>query len=187
MKYTLHGLRQKSNEIFDLVGLEISFDRFDGAGQLRKEFEILRKRDAVAVLVEVLESKELVLVKQFRPALIDKADPWLTEVVAGGIDDGETAEEAARRECWEETGFRPNELMKIGSFFPTPGITDECIHCFLAKASEKDSTPGQSGLLGEHEDIQLIRLQPNDVRDYLTQCTDAKTMICLQWYLSHQL
>jgi ADP-ribose pyrophosphatase len=47
------------------------------------------------------ETEEIILVKQFRPAL----NQYTLEFPSGFIDEAETPEEAAARELYEETGF----------------------------------------------------------------------------------
>ena len=72
---------------------------------------------------------EIGLVRQFRFA----AEKWLWEFPAGGVEKNESLPEAAQRELAEETGYHPNKLKKVISFFPTPGISGELMHLFLAE------------------------------------------------------
>ena len=70
--------------------------------------EIVCVRHAVAVLP--MDSNGRVhLVRQYRPAI----DRTIVEIPAGLIDSDETPEEAAARECEEETGYRPRYLRKL--------------------------------------------------------------------------
>ena len=58
-----------------------------------------------------IKNKKIVLIQQFRPGTISKDNNnYLDEVVAGIIDPGESPEEAAKRECLEETGCKINKL-----------------------------------------------------------------------------
>ena len=48
---------------------------------------------------------EVVLVEQIRIAAYDVSEsPWLLEMVAGMIEEGESVEDVARREALEEAG-----------------------------------------------------------------------------------
>ena len=84
------------------------------------EVEIVRHRPCV-VLIPVEDDGRVVLVRQFR-APIDR-ETW--ELPAGGIDEGEKPDVAARRECEEETRRAPGRVERLGAWFPTPGYCDE--------------------------------------------------------------
>lgn len=51
-------------------------------------------------------------------------DEWGWELPGGIIDPGESAEEAARREVEEETGWRVGQLERLTSFQPMSGMVD---------------------------------------------------------------
>lgn len=55
----------------------------------------------------------------------------------GGIDEGETAEEACRREVREEVGIEVNNLRKIGEFTSTAEYQRDTVTVFAAM-SEND-------------------------------------------------
>jgi len=89
--------------------------------------EIARHPGAVAV-VPVIGS-DVVLVRQFRAPLGNE----LLEIPAGKMDvPGEDPAIGAVRELQEETGLAPGELVRLGSFWNTPGFCDEYSHLFLA-------------------------------------------------------
>lgn len=92
-------------------------------------------------IVNIVENDQLKKVRAVylrscvRPALfhIKPPNPYLWECAAGLVDDGETPQEAAKRECLEELGFdSPVESFEqLGSFsYPTPGMCGERIHFF---------------------------------------------------------
>lgn len=62
------------------------------------------------------------------------------EIPAGRIEMGECAENAARRECLEETGCELTNLQYLCSQNPSNGITDILIHYYLAKVSAEGSS-----------------------------------------------
>src|SRR5215469_6163318 len=55
-----------------------------------------------AICLPLTQSGEIVLVRQYRPAI----GQMTIEIPAGSIDPGETPESAALREVMEETGYR---------------------------------------------------------------------------------
>ena len=55
------------------------------------------------------------------------------EVPAGRVEAGETPEQAARRECVEETGCTLRELRSLGWHNPANGMSDLKMHIFAAR------------------------------------------------------
>jgi len=92
------------------------------------EREVVRRLGAVAV-VAVDQDGSAVFVRQFRPAV----GVEVLEVVAGSRDvDGEPPETTARRELAEEAGLEADVMEELGSFWNSPGYTDERTTVFLA-------------------------------------------------------
>ena len=90
-----------------------------------------------------------------------KSDPYLKEIVAGIIDEGESPEQAARRECMEETGCSVKKLKKILSYFPAPGSSQSYYHLFLA---EVKSFKGKR-ILGEKNEGEDILVKSYSVKE----------------------
>lgn len=84
------------------------------------ELAIVRHRPSV-VLIPVKDDGQIVMIRQYRHAL--NRDIW--ELPAGSVDEGESAEAAAARECEEEIGQVPTRIDRLGSLYPTPGYCDE--------------------------------------------------------------
>jgi ADP-ribose pyrophosphatase len=85
-----------------------------------RDVAIVRHRPSV-VLIPLEDDGHIVLVRQYRAAL----DRELWEFPAGSLDAGESADDAARRECEEEIGRVPERIERLGGWFPTPGYCDE--------------------------------------------------------------
>jgi 8-oxo-dGTP pyrophosphatase MutT (NUDIX family) len=87
----------------------------------------IRTRDYVAV-VAVSPKGELLLVRQFRPAV------WATtlELPSGHVEPGQTPEEAARAELLEETGHEAERFELLGDFSPDTGRLGNRMWCFFA-------------------------------------------------------
>jgi ADP-ribose pyrophosphatase len=81
-----------------------------------------------AVVIPILDDGRVVMIRQFRHSV--GRDLW--ELPAGNVDDGESVEAAAFRECEEETGLAPGRVEQLGSLFPAPGYSDEEMFFFRA-------------------------------------------------------
>src|SRR3954469_9486131 len=83
-----------------------------------------------AVGVLVLDGDRLWLVRQPREAV---GVPDLLEIPAGKLDEeGEDLLATAKRELAEEIGKQAERWESLGSFFTSPGFTNEEVHLFLA-------------------------------------------------------
>lgn len=131
--------------------------------------QILEHPGAVVIIPRVGKSKFL-LIRQFRFAARD----WLWEWPAGGIEPGENLTAAARRELSEETGFKPRRLKKILEFYPTPGISAEVMHVFLAE----DLFPCEAEC-DEDEEIEVREFSLAQIGAMIKQrkIRDAKTIL----------
>jgi ADP-ribose pyrophosphatase len=103
----------------------------------------------VVAIVPLDGEGNVLLVRQYRLP----AGEALLEVPAGGVDDGESVEEAAQRELREETGFRAGRLERLTGFFVSPGYCTEFIHMFIATDLVDDPTDGD-----EDEEISIERV-----------------------------
>jgi nudix-type nucleoside diphosphatase (YffH/AdpP family) len=112
---------------------------------------------AAVVLPYDPERRTALLVRLFRaPPLYAGVDPMIVEPVAGLIDEGETAEEAARREAMEEAGVRLSELQFVGEVWSSPGISTEKMSLYLAAYRAADRVGAGGGLAEEHEGITVL-------------------------------
>jgi ADP-ribose pyrophosphatase len=77
----------------------------------------------------------------------------LLEVPAGGIDRGESPEDAAQRELREEIGMRAGRLEPIAEFYVSPGFLTEYVYAFLA--TDLSDSPAEAD---DDEDIAVVRM-----------------------------
>ncbi len=185
----IRSQRRLFDDFFKIDEVIVSHQQYDGtmgADQRRLVFE---RGDAVAVLLFNIDTRSVVLVEQFRvPVLIGRrrddpatTDGWVTEVMAGMINPGEAAEEAAVREALEETGYRIEEPELICKFLSSPGCTSERIFLYFAKVSEA-ARSGKGGGLGD-EDVRVVQINAADLFDRLAkgQIDDPKLAIAACW------
>ena len=106
----------------ELGKLDVEFP--DGRVGLR---EVVRVRDSVTIF-PVDQDGTVHLVRQHRPAI----GRTIIEAPAGLLDDVETDERAAIRECEEETGYLPHKLEKLLTYAHAEGYSTGFMTLFLA-------------------------------------------------------
>ena len=145
--------------------------------------ELFVRGSCVAVLLYDPDADKVILIEQFRAGAIVQPDrAWLVEIVAGAIEDGETATEVAYRESLEEAGCEIQELLVINEFYTTPGGASERITLFCGKV---DSTHigGIHGLDHEDEDILVRAVDFNEAYQMVenNEIESAIPIIAIQW------
>ncbi|MCX7103937.1 MAG: NUDIX domain-containing protein [Methylococcales bacterium] len=145
--------------------------------------ELFVRGSCVAVLLYDPERDKVVLIEQFRAGAILQPDrAWLVEIVAGAIEEGETAIEVAYRESIEEAGCEIQELIVINEFYTTPGGASERITLFCGKI---DSTQvgGIHGLDHEDEDIWVRSVDFDEAYRMIesNEIESAIPIIAIQW------
>lgn len=73
------------------------------------------------VLLPLLDSKTLLLVRQYRHSVQD----YVLELPAGTLNSGEDPRTTASRELQEEVGHAAGSLLELGWLYPAPGFSDE--------------------------------------------------------------
>ncbi len=145
-------------------------------------FEIHRsivRHPGSAVMLPVDSRERVLLVKQFR--LPAEQDLW--EIPAGRIDPGETAEETAKRELREETGYSAGRLVPLVSFWASPGYVDEKMNLFLAL----DLTEGKQEPMDD-ERIEIRWFEKQELGDMIRrgEIKDGKTLIAYFLWLDYR-
>lgn len=145
--------------------------------------ELFVRGSCVAVLLYDPERDKVVLIEQFRAGAILQPDrAWLVEIVAGAIEEGETAIEVAYRESIEEAGCEIQELIVINEFYTTPGGASERITLFCGKI---DSTKvgGIHGMDHEDEDIWVRSVDFDEAYRMVesNEIESAIPIIAIQW------
>lgn len=135
------------------------------------EVAIVRHRPCV-VLIPIEDDGRVVLVRQYR-APIDRMT-W--EFPAGSLDEGESAEAAALRECEEEIARVPARVERLGAWFPVPGYCDEEM-IFFRVSGLRPPMPDSRHKPDEDEDIESRSVTIADARAMVTrgEIVDLKT------------
>ena len=152
--------------------VELSVRSPDGSERTKPA---IRHRGAVCV-VPLLEqpgrAPRVVLIENDR--VIPGERLW--EACAGGIDGDESPSAAAERELREETGYSASSLYPLGTFYTSPGMSDEIMHAFAATGL---TLVGQD--LEPWESIAVHRLSTGETLDGIDNGTirDGKTIAAL--------
>ncbi|GAB4176257.1 MAG: ADP-ribose diphosphatase [Rhodocyclaceae bacterium] len=190
-----------SDRGFEILSREICYEGFFRLERLRLRHSLhaggmgpvlVRERvergDVAAVLPYDPVRDEVVLIEQFRVgALDDPGGAWMTEVVAGLIEPGETPEEVARREAVEEAGCILGELVPIARFYASPAKSSERSHLFCGRADASDAG-GIHGLAHEGEDIRVLPMAFDEAWSLLRSggIDSAWPIIALQWLAANR-
>jgi 8-oxo-dGTP pyrophosphatase MutT (NUDIX family) len=108
-------------------------------------------RPEIAVVVPLTAAGEVVLVHQWKQGIRE----FMLEIPGGLVDDGESPEEAARRELVEETGYAaPAPLEPLGVWELDPTKSSNRAHAFLARDVVRVGEPRPD----PQEEIELVLL-----------------------------
>jgi len=122
--------------------------------------EVFERGHAAAILPYDPVRDEVVLIEQFRAgALTAGAEPWLIEIVAGIVEEGESPEDVVRREIAEEAGCTALDILPVMNVFTTPGGSSERISIFCGRV-DAAGVGGIHGLDDEGEDIRVFSETP---------------------------
>ncbi|HEY3591258.1 MAG TPA: ADP-ribose diphosphatase [Buttiauxella sp.] len=155
------------------------------SGEVRRE--ILERGHAAVLLPYDPVRDEVVLIEQIRIAAYDTSEsPWLLELVAGMIEEGESVEDVARREAVEEAGLVVGRTQPVINYLASPGGTSERLSILVG---EVDATNAQGihGLADENEDIRVHVVS----REWAYQLVEegkidnAASVIALLWLQLH--
>lgn len=128
-------------KIFTIKELELEL----GNGEKIKR-EILDKGDT-SLIVPINLHNELILVKEYFPAI----DEYQLGLPKGRIDPGLDPAETANKELQEEIGYKAHKLEEIGVVTMSPGYITQKTHIFLATNLVESSLVGD-----EAEPLEIV-------------------------------
>jgi len=146
-----------------------------------KPYYRINSPDGIIVLA-MTEKDEIILVRQFRPALGQDT----LEFPAGGIDQGETPEQATIRELYEETGYACRELCYLGAGRLMLNRHNCLLHAFFGKVAVKDPQfipcDGIESVLVSYTDFKALVLT-----GAFDQYAALALLVLVEWKLDGQL
>ena len=155
------------------------------SGEIRRE--IFERGHAAVLLPFDPVRDEVVLVEQIRIAAYDVSEsPWLLEMVAGMIEEGESVEDVARREALEEAGLIVGRTKPVLSYLASPGGTSERLSIMVGEV-DATTADGIHGLADENEDIRVHVVSRELAYQWVEEgkIDNAASVIALQWLQLH--
>ena len=135
--------------------------------------EVVLHPGAVAVVARPT-ADSILLIKQYRHVVGDT----IYELPAGTLEAGESPEVCAARELEEETGYRARRLVRLTTFYTSPGFVREVMHLFEATGLEHVGSRPEAD-----ERIEVCQVSRQEalsmVRD--GRIVDAKTLVGILW------
>jgi UDP-sugar diphosphatase len=160
------------------------------AGQKRK-WEAVISYDSVSVLLWHKERDAFVLVKQFRPPVLNatQKDGYTYELCAGIIDKDASDIQIAKEEIFEECGYDVplKNLEKVTTFYPSVGVTGAYQTLYYAEINESMKISEGGGL--EDENIEVIYLPIKESKKFMFDESYQKTpgmMMAFYWFFENR-
>jgi len=165
--------RLSSEQVFKGKVFSVDRDRVQMPNGRTVTVDVVRHSKSV-VIVPMPEPGKVILIRQYRYAV----NAYLWELPAGSVDEGETPEAAARRECHEEIGLVPSTVVRLSAMLPTPGYCDEEMVFFRVSSLEETD---EQAHVDEDEDIEARTFDLREAREMVRrgEITDMKTLVGL--------
>src|SRR3954463_13971271 len=124
MRWTVHGERV----LYDSEWVRLTLVDVEVPGAERFEHHVIRMPNQASGTVVHDAARGVLLLWRHRFI----TDTWGWEVPAGRVEQDETPAEAAAREAYEETGWRPGPVRHLTTYHPFNGVSDGTFHLFAA-------------------------------------------------------
>jgi ADP-ribose pyrophosphatase len=188
LKALIHGKRPLHEGFLRVYEYEFDVEKH-GGGIARLSREVMERGNAVAVLGHDPNRHEVVLGNEFRPGVMVNGEyPYRDNLIAGAIDENETALEAAVREMREETGLvLSNPVLIHSGAYVSSGGTSEKI-AIVYGTVDTTLAGGVHGNDSEDEDILSVVLPAKVFIERVRsgEINDLKTLVAGYWFAERQ-
>ncbi len=134
-----------------------------------------RQPDAVVIVPFHARENKMVILREYRVPLND----YEYGFPAGLLDQGETIEQATRRELMEETGLTVRRFIKISPpIYSSAGMTDESVSMVYVDCEGAPSNKGNTA----SELIEILLVSPAEAQELIEDTTlkfDAKAWLVI--------
>ncbi len=155
-------------------------------------WETIDSHDSVHILVDNIETKEILIVKQIRVPVLknDNSQNGICyEACAGIVDKNKSILEIAKEEILEELGYdvQINNIKHIKTLKSSVGSAGVNCYTFEVQTTEKERISNGGGT--ESEDIIVVRIPYQNIRNFIYSNihTDSTTMFLItNWLLRNK-
>jgi ADP-ribose pyrophosphatase len=134
--------------------------------------------DAVVIVPFHTVRDKMVIIREYRVPL----DDYEYGFPAGLVDDGESVEQATRRELMEETGLKVSRFIKISPpIYSSAGMTDESVAMVYVECEGEPSNSANT----DSELIEILFISPDEALALLKDTTlkfDAKAWLAISQF-----
>jgi ADP-ribose pyrophosphatase len=172
---------------FSIIAYRFRHRLFNGEMSGEVVREVFERGHAAVLLPYDPKRDEVVLIEQIRIPALDSSDtPWLLEIVAGIIEEGETVEDVARREALEEANIVVKRCKPAVNYLASPGGTSERLSIMVGEV-DATTAEGIHGLEAENEDIRVHVVSREQAYRWVEEgaIDNAASVIALQWLQLH--
>ncbi len=169
-------MRSKPGPSYRIFSLRIDTARAPETGK-EHDFYIIDSPDWINI-IPLTEDNRVVMVRQYRHGTREIT----LEIPGGMVEPGDTAEESARRELLEETGYEAGDVSQLGVIDPNPAILSNRCTTFLAR----DLTRVNAGNFDETEDIEVVYVPIGQIPSLIQNGTITNSLIVVAfwWYFN---
>lgn len=155
-------------EIYQGKVFRVRTDQLQYEGGQQSAYDIVEHPGSVTI-IPVDDEGVVWLIRQYRHPTRSS----LLEFPAGTLEDDEDPQDCASRECRQEIGMEPGELLYLGEFYLAPGYSTEKTYLFLAR--DLQPAPLEPD---EDEAIEIERYSIDEIYDLIAGdgIKDAKTL-----------
>jgi ADP-ribose pyrophosphatase len=137
--------------------------------------------DAVVIVPIHTVRDKMVIIREYRVTL----DGFEYGFPAGLVDEGESVEQAARRELMEETGLAVSRFLKVSPpIYSSAGMTDESVAMVYVECEGEPSNSANT----ESELIEILFISPREALDLLYDKSlkfDAKSWLAISQFAEY--
>lgn len=156
------------SRLFKIESNDLEFSN----GEKRTYERLINGTRGAVLVVPVLDDDTVLLVREY----CGGTQRYELGFPKGKIDEGETAEQAALRECMEEIGYGARQLTVLKTVSLAPGYMTHHTHIVMAQDLYEQSAQGD-----EPEPLEVVPWKLNEFEALMARddCTEGRSLLAV--------